>query len=271
MKSRRPAKVILRRGDASSLLRSLPPGSIDVLITDPPYSTVDRHSSPGSHLRRWFAGTLTWRKIAPILALARTKLAKDGVAFVMTNQAGLEDALHAMRTAGFEEPFRVIAWDKRVPGLGGGLRHQVEYILVGRVPGSRTLTGSDLISVSAVGPNTAHRYPTQKPDELGRLLAKMARVTRGDTVVDPFCGSGALLVGSAERGGTVIGSDTSARAIALARARLSQATARRPSPAANGGGKGRPTKAAESRGGRTRAAGRPTRHVRRRVPARRAR
>ncbi len=86
--------------------------------------------------------------------------------------------------------------------------------------GSRILTGADLISVPAVGPNTKRRYPTQKPDELGRLLAKIAGVKRRDTVVDPFCGSGALLVGAAERGATVIGSDTSARAIALARGRL---------------------------------------------------
>lgn len=163
---------------------------------------------------------MTWSQIGRVLRLARTRLAKDGVAFVMTNQAGLEDALRAMRAAGFEEPVRAISWDKQTPGLGGGLRHQVEHILVGRIPGSRTLTGSDLVSIAAVGPNTARRYPTQKPDGLGRALAKMARVSRRDTVVDPFCGSGALLVGAAERGATVIGSDISARAITLARERL---------------------------------------------------
>lgn len=213
-------RVRLRRTSALSLIRSLPSGSIDVLITDPPYSTVDRHRSLGSHLQRWFGRSLTWPEIGRALALAKTKFARGGVAFVMTNQAGLEDALHAMRAAGFQEPIRVIAWDKQTPGLGGGLRHQVEYVLVGRMPGSRTLAGYDLISVASVGPNTARRYPTQKPDGLGRVLAKIARVTARDTVVDPFCGSGALLVGAAERGATVIGSDTSAHAISLARERL---------------------------------------------------
>lgn len=219
--SRSPlATIRLRHGDAADLLRSLAPGSINVLITDPPYSTVDRHRSDGSHLQRWFGRSLSWMQIGRVLALARTRLARDGVAFVMTNQAGLEAALRAMRAADFQEPIRVISWDKQAPGLGGGLRHQVEHILVGRIAGSRTLTGSDLVSVAAVGPNTSGRYPTQKPDGLGRALAKIAAVTWRDTVVDPFCGSGALLVGAAERGATVIGSDISARAIALARERL---------------------------------------------------
>jgi site-specific DNA-methyltransferase (adenine-specific) len=223
------ARLVVR--DGRDLLRALRPGSIDVLITDPPYATIDRHRSAGSHLKRWFGRSLSWSQLGRVLANARTRLGRDGIAFVMTNQAGLEGALRAMRTAGFEEPVRVIAWDKQAPGLGSGMRHRVEYVLVGRLAGSRALTGSDLVSVAAVGPNTAHRYPTQKPDQLGRALAKMARVTSRDIVVDPFCGSGALLVGAAERGATVIGSDVSPRAIALAQKRLTAAKRNRPSVA----------------------------------------
>jgi hypothetical protein len=147
----------------------------------------------------------------------------------MTNEAGLRPALDAMRTAGFGDAIRVIVWDRRWPGLGGGLRRQVEYVLVGRLPGSRPLSGTDLGSVSAVGPGTADRYPTQKPDGLGRALARMAGVGRGDVILDPFCGSGAMLVGAAERGATVIGSDISARAIRLASRRLAAAVGSRPS------------------------------------------
>src|SRR5664279_2149625 len=151
------------RGPAGAVLRTLRAGSIRLVITDPPYTTVARSSKSG-HLRDWFRGSLSWRDIGRILALAHRKMAPDGLAFVMTNEAGLEPALDAMRTAGFVQPVRVIVWDRRWPGLGGGLRHQVEYVLVGRQPGSRTLTGTDLVSVGAVGPGTANRYPTQKPE-----------------------------------------------------------------------------------------------------------
>ena len=170
---------------------------------------------------------MEWPEIGRILALARTRLRPDGLALVMTNSAGLDAALDAMRAAGFAD-VRPIVWDRRYPGLGSGLRHRVEYVLAGRLSGSRTMRGTDLVSVGAVGPGTADRYPTQKPDGLGRVLARMAGIGRRDLVVDPFCGSGALLVGAAERGATVIGSDISARAIALASKRLTAAAPKAP-------------------------------------------
>jgi hypothetical protein len=157
MTARRPGRVRLYRMPAVQLLAALPPGSIDLLITDPPYVTVDRGSGSG-HLRDWFKDGLTWREIGLVLAAARRKMKPTGVAFVMTNGAGLRDALGALERARFER-VRTIAWNRRYPGLGSGLRHQIEFILVGRLPGSQALTGVDLISVAAVGPGTADRYP----------------------------------------------------------------------------------------------------------------
>ena len=224
----RSGRLRIVRLPADTVLRSLPPDSIRLLITDPPYATVDRRPKSG-YLKDWFRGSLSWRDIGRILAIGRRKMAPDGLAFVMTNEAGLDPAIDAMKTAGFLQPVRIIVWDRQSPGLGMGLRHQVEYVLVGRLPGSRTLSGTDLVSVGAVGPGTADRYPTQKPEGLGRVLATMAGIGRNDLVIDPFCGSGALLVGAAERGATVIGSDISARAVGLATKRLRTAVGGRSS------------------------------------------
>ena len=212
------ARVNVYRLDARKALAALPPRSINVLVTDPPYRTVSRNRTSG-HLRRWFAKSLTWAQIGEILALARSRMRPDGIAFVMTNSDGLGEAIAAMQRAGFVR-VRTITWDKRTLGLGGGLRHQTEYVLVGFLPGSRSLSGSDLISVGAVGPGTADRYPTEKPEGLGRALARIAGVRPGDLVVDPFCGSGALLVGAAERGATVVGCDVAQAAIRRATSRL---------------------------------------------------
>ncbi len=217
--SRRTAgQARLYRMPAAQALATIPAGSISIVMTDPPYSTVDRHSESG-HLRRWFTGSLPWAEIGTVLALARQKLRSDGVAFVMTNSAGLPEALAAMSEAGFTR-VRPITWDKRTPGLGGGLRHRTEYVLVGYLPGSRTLAGSDLVAVQAVGPGTAGRYPTEKPEGLGRKLAAIASIGSGDVVLDPFCGSGALLVGAKERGATVIGCDIAPAALRRAAAKL---------------------------------------------------
>ena len=208
----------LYRMPAGQALAAIPAGSISIIITDPPYLTVDRRSESG-HLRRWFPGSLPWPEIGKVLAQARQKLRPDGVAFVMTNSAGLPEALAAMTQAGFIR-VRPITWDKRTPGLGGGLRHRTEYVLVGYLPGSRTLQGSDLVSVPAVGPGTAGRYPTEKPEGLGRKLAAIAGIGSDDVVLDPFCGSGALLVGAHERGATVIGCDIAPAALRRAAAKL---------------------------------------------------
>jgi hypothetical protein len=147
------------------MLRALPAQSVHVLVADPPYATVDRDAKRGTHLRDWFAQSLDWPAIGRTLRLARTRLAPEGVAFVMTNAAGLDGAMAAVEAAGFVPPFRLITWDRQWPSLGHGLRHQVEYVVVGRLPGSRTLVGSDLVSVSAVGSGAADRYPAV-PDSL---------------------------------------------------------------------------------------------------------
>lgn len=211
----------LLRTPARELLRGLPARSVALLLTDPPYATVDRH---GSHLRHWFAGSLSWPQIGRLLALGRRRLTADGLAIVLTNEAGLPGAQAAVRAAGFARQ-RLIVWDKRAPGLGSGLRHQVEYAVVGLQPGSRALRGRDLVPVPAVGPRTANRYPTEKPAALRYQLATIAGVRRGELVVDPFCGSGALLVGAKRHGARVLGGDISAKAISLARRRLSGGTA----------------------------------------------
>ncbi len=247
---------------AERLLGSLPDRSIDLAITDPPYVSVNRSTSASGHLRDWFPDGLTWPQIGQVFALARAKLKPDGVLMAMTNNDGLREAIGAMERAGFIG-IRTITWDRQYPGLGGGLRHQTEFVLVGRLPGSRTLSGTDLVSVAAVGPGTANRYPTAKPEGLGRKLAAMAGIGPGSLVVDPFCGSGALLVGAAERGATVIGGDVAKRAVRLAGARLAQAgsargrsrsrqatgqprpaTATRPASAGKPSGSGRSTIAA---------------------------
>lgn len=243
-------RVHLYRLDAREVLAALPVGSISVLLTDPPYKTVSR-TAGSRFLRQWFAKSLSWAQIGAVLALARSKMRPDGIALVMTNSDGLRPAIEAMERAGFSR-VRLIVWDKQRPGLGGGLRHQTEHILVGYLPGSRTLAGVDLVSVASVGPGTACRYPTEKPANLGRALAAIARVGRRDVVLDPFCGSGALLIGARERGARVIGVDVAASAITRATARLSGSETGKAAPASSSRG-GRPTGGSAGAGARARA------------------
>jgi site-specific DNA-methyltransferase (adenine-specific) len=74
---------------------------------------------------------------------------------------------------------------------------------------------------SAVWHHTSERdalYPTQKPLPLIREFVSLFS-DEGDTVLDPFCGSGTTLVASLERGRRAIGIDIDTRALDIARAR----------------------------------------------------
>lgn len=100
-----------------------------------------------------------------------------------------------------------------------------------------------------------------KPEGLGRELVAMAGIGRGSLVVDPFAGSGALLVGAVERGASVVAGDVAQRAVRLARARLSQAAgkpATRPVPATLGQRPGTGQVPARPRPARGKPAAKPT-------------
>jgi hypothetical protein len=206
---------------AGQALAAVPAGSISILLTDPPYSTVDRHSESG-HLRHWFAGSLPWPEIGKILALARGKLRPDGIAFVMTNSAGLSEALAAMTKAassgcapspGTSGP--------RASGVACATGPSTSWWATcpARAPW-RALTWWRSPRSAPAPPG---RYPTEKPEGLGRKLAAIASIASigpGDVVLDPFCGSGALLVGAKERGATVIGADIAPAALRRAAGKL---------------------------------------------------
>ena len=103
---------------ADKLLGALPDRSIDLVIADGPYLTVNRASASG-HLRDWFNDGLTWPQMSRVFALARAKLKPDGVLMAMTNNDGLREAIGAMERAGFIG-IRTITWDRQYPGLGRG-------------------------------------------------------------------------------------------------------------------------------------------------------
>lgn len=52
-----------------------------------------------------------------------------------------------------------------------------------------------------------HLGPTSTNAELAFVMANMAHVKKGDLVLDPFCGSGSILVSCSARGAVVMGAD----------------------------------------------------------------
>ena len=46
----------LYRMPAERALAAIPAGSISIVITDPPYTSVNRQGGTGAHLQHWFRG-----------------------------------------------------------------------------------------------------------------------------------------------------------------------------------------------------------------------
>lgn len=80
---------------------------------------------------------------------------------------------------------------------------------------------SDVWDIPFLNPKAKERvgYPTQKPILLLERIIDIS-TDEGDTVLDPFCGSGTTLVAAFLKGRKYIGIDKSAEAIALSQKRL---------------------------------------------------
>ncbi len=81
----------------------------------------------------------------------------------------------------------------------------------------------DVWDIGVIAPISRERtgYPSQKPEALLERLVH-ALTNAGDTVLDPYAGSGTTLVVAARLGRRFVGVDASEAAIDTARARISR-------------------------------------------------
>lgn len=88
-------------------------------------------------------------------------------------------------------------------------------------PSKKGVPLSDVWNIPYLNPKARERtgYPTQKPILLLERIIKIAS-DEGDTVLDPFCGSGTTLVAAHLQNRKYIGIDTSEHAIQLSKERL---------------------------------------------------
>ncbi|MCC6215553.1 MAG: site-specific DNA-methyltransferase [Polyangiaceae bacterium] len=224
-----PAWALSRR-DAVEWLRELPARSVDLLITDPPYESLERHRAIGTttRLKVSKASSNAWFSIFPnarfpeLFAEAYRVLARDAHLYLFVDQETLFAAKPAAEAAGFKF-WKALVWDKGRLGLGYHYRSRHELILF-LEKGKRRLRDlsiPDVLCVRAVRGG----YPAEKPVPLVRTLVEQSSPP-GALVADPFFGSGAVGVAALAAGRRFTGTDLSADAVALATRRLEEAAAR---------------------------------------------
>lgn len=220
----------LARQDAVSWLRSLPAASVDLVITDPPYESLEKHRAVGTttRLKHSKASSNDWFSIFPndrfgdLFVEVYRVLKKNAHFYLFCDPETMFVAKPIAEASGFKF-WKPLIWDKKRIGMGYHYRARYECILFFE-KGKRRLANlgtSDIIEA----PRVHNGYPTEKPVAVGEILVAQSSVP-GDLVLDPFMGSGAFGVAAANSGRNFAGNDIGKDAYRIAKRRLTELGAR---------------------------------------------
>jgi len=190
-KAQAPRNVIFN-GDCIDVMRSFDDGTVDFILTDPPYVTRYRDRQG-----RKVANDDNGRWLRPAFADMHRVL-KDGgfcVSFYGWNKIDL--FMDAWKAAGFRVVGHLV-FRKRYASSARFLRyeHEQAYLLAKGNPVRPARPIPDVLDF----PYTGNRlHPTQKPIEALAPLIE-AFTQPGDLVLDPFSGSGSTLAAAQQLG-----------------------------------------------------------------------
>lgn len=219
----------LASADAVAWLETLPSGSVDLVVTDPPYESLEKHRAIGTttRLRHSAASSNDWFAIFPnarfedLFAAVYRVLAPSAHFYLFCDQETMFVARPIAEKVGFRF-WKPLIWDKVTIGMGYHYRARYECILFFE-KGKRRLADLGVPDVLEA-PRIRGGYPTEKPVELCEVLVTQSSAP-GELVLDCFMGSGAVGVAAARHGRSFAGNDLSAEAVALADTRLRAAGA----------------------------------------------
>ena len=219
----------LHQGDAYDFTKRLEDASIDLLITDPPYASLEKHRAVGTTTRLsiskassnvWFP-TIPNASFGPLFTEMYRILRRDAHLYLFCDSETAFAIVPAATVAGFKF-WKPLIWDKKTMGMGYHYRCRYEFILFFE-KGKRKLN-----SLSVPDILTAKRvrrgYPTEKPVTLCETLVRQSSEP-GELVLDPFMGSGSAGVAATRLGRQFVGNDLGETALALADKNLRQAGA----------------------------------------------
>lgn len=217
-------RVTLSQMDAVEWLRLMPSGSIDLLITDPPYESLEKHRAIGTttRLKHSKASSNDWFPIFPnsrfreLFAEVYRTLARDSHFYLFCDQETMFIAKPIAEEAGFRF-WKPLVWDKQKIGMGYHYRARYEFVLFFE-KGKRRLNNLGLSDIIEV-PRVFNGYPTEKPVSVSEVLVQQSSLHE-EIVADPFMGSGSVGVAAKRHGRHFLGNDISENALNLSRRRL---------------------------------------------------
>ena len=217
-------KFHLSQGDAVAWLKRLEPESVDLVITDPPYESLEKHRAVGTttRLKHSKASSNDWFSIFPnsrfpeLFAEVYRVLRRNRHFYLYCDPETMFVAKPLAEAAGFKF-WKPIVWDKVQIGMGYHYRARYECILFFE-KGKRKLNDlgiADILEEKRV----VGGYPAEKPPRVSEVLVTQSS-ERGELVIDPFCGSGSVGVAAIRNSRAFAGNDLCIEAIDITRERL---------------------------------------------------
>lgn len=215
----------LVESDAVEWLKTLDDESVDLLITDPPYESLEKHRSKGTTTRLKVSkgSSNQWFKIFPNERFSELfseiyRVMKNNTHFYLfCDQETMFIAKPLGEQAGFKF-WKPIVWDKEKIGMGYHYRARYEFILFFE-KGKKKLNNLGIPDILS-SPRIRGGYPTEKPVDISKILIEQSTV-EGEVVVDPFFGSASVGEAALSIGRHFKGSDIFSDAVVDAKNRLS--------------------------------------------------
>jgi site-specific DNA-methyltransferase (adenine-specific) len=208
--------------DCRDVLPLLPAGSVDLVLTDPPYVFGIASTMQDGKCTGWgdLMNSAVWYE-SWLRECRRLMMHENGAAWVFNSWRSFPVLARAAYAS--QWPITsLLVWDKEWIGPGGhqGLRPSYELVALFAQPSyavaDRGIPDIMRCMWSATKPNG---HPAEKPVSLLRRLIDMAPST---CVLDPFCGVGSTLVAARSAGRRSIGIEIEERYCAIAARRLAQ-------------------------------------------------
>jgi len=212
--------------DAIAWLQSLPTESVNLIITDPPYESLEKHRAIGTttRLKHSKASSNDWFSIFPnarfpeLFEQLYRVLKKNSHFYLFCDQETAFFAKPLAESAGFKF-WKPLVWDKVKIGMGYHYRSRYEFILFFE-KGKRKLQNLSIPDVLAE-PRVHNGYPAEKPVKLNEILVQQSSLA-GEVVIDPFMGSASAGVAALLHHRLFWGNDICQEAVEVAQKRLSQ-------------------------------------------------
>jgi len=210
--------------DAVAWLREQPGASVDLVITDPAYESLEKHRAIGTttRLKHSKSSSNDWFTIFPNARFGELfrevyRVLKPNTHFYLLCDAEtMFVAKPEAEQAGFRF-WKPLVWDKCTIGMGYHYRARYEFILFFE-KGKRRLNDLGVPDIMAI-PRIRGGYPAEKPAEVAGVLIRQSS-SPGDVVVDPFMGSGSVGIAAGRLGRRFLGNDLNPEAVRIAANRL---------------------------------------------------